>query len=137
MPAPLEFPLRKIRTHFGLIPDPTIPVELLTRQGFAPFDFLIDTGADATLLPRSIANLIGIDLRRLPKARMFGIENEAGFEARRGEVTLRIGKFTFSVPVFFSSSDTSPLILGRAGFFDHFSLTFDNRNSRILLTFLG
>lgn len=128
-----EFPLRKIPTHLGLILDPTIPVEILTLNGFTPFDLLLDTGADATLLPRFMAKVVGLELNRLPRQRMFGIENQEGLEARRGKVTLRIAKHTFSAPAFFSESDASPLVLGRAGFFDHFNITFDNKRFKIIL----
>lgn len=133
MPTSIEFSLRKVKTDFALIVDPTIPVELLTLNGFTPFDFLLDTGADATLLPRSMAKILGINLRELPKERMFGIESAGGVQAYRGKVTFRIAKHIFSATAFFSASDACPLILGRADFFDHFSVTFDNRHSKLIL----
>lgn len=133
MSSSIEIQLRKVKTHFGLIVDPTIPVEILTPGGFFPFDLLLDTGADATLLPRFMAKVTGINLKGLPREQMFGIEKAEGVRAYRSRITLRIAKRVFSAVTFFSKSDSSPLILGRADFFDHFNITFDNQRSKLIL----
>ena len=62
----VEFPIGTKTIVFGRVANPVIPLLVQTRRGFVPFDFLIDTGADCTMLPASIAETeIGPHIVRL------------------------------------------------------------------------
>lgn len=102
-------------------------------MGFESFLFLLDTGADFTMLPSSFAHRAGLTLGRLPTRQVYGIE-EKGLVVRVGSLLLRIGSVSFKAVALFSPVDTSPLILGRQGFFDSFNIRFDNRRRVIHLT---
>ena len=53
--ASIEFPILPKITVFGTIPDALIPAVLQTRRGPLPLQFILDTGADFTMLPHHMA----------------------------------------------------------------------------------
>ena len=60
-----------------------------TPHGLIPARFLLDSGADLTMLPRSFGELMGLNIRRLPKRTVTGIEGR-GMETFRGSLNLQI-----------------------------------------------
>lgn len=127
-----EFPLHEIETEFGQLPVPTIALPVKTPDGHTLFHFLIDTGASFTMLPRSQAEVLGVDLSGARKVTARGI-GASGVPAQLAEITLRIGDVELTIPCFFSSREDSPFLLGRMGFFSRFNITFDNRRRKIVL----
>ena len=122
----VEFPLGTKVIHFGRVANPVIPIPVLTGAGYVPFDFLIDTGADCSMIPASIATAdLGTNLKRCPQDVFFGIEG-AGVRVYRGWLPIKIGPYPLRVRCVFSTQAHSPLILGRMDLFRHFSITFDN-----------
>lgn len=131
---PIEFPLGTKVISLGRVAEPVVPLWLRTRQGYLPFDFLVDTGADCSMLPAAIAETdLGINLARCPQEIFFGIEG-TGVRVYRGRITLKIGPHPLQVRCVFSPHEHTPLILGRLDLFRHFSITFDNRRHRIRFT---
>jgi hypothetical protein len=113
---------------------PAIPAEVQLPLGFHPIRPLPDSGADCTMLPRYIGNLIGLNFSRLPTRHISGIEGRTilGF---KGTVRLRIVKLSLPpIPCIYVDSDRAPLLIGREGFFDLFNITFDNRRKKVVLT---
>src|SRR5579863_8675821 len=111
--ASIEFPYarRPGRQHIVLIP--AIPAEVRLPLGFHPIRPLIDSGADCTMLPRYIGQLIGLDFTGLPTRHVTGIEGRSiiGF---RASVQLRIAKSLLPpIPCLYVDSDHAPLLLGR------------------------
>lgn len=41
----IEFPLVNKRTSLGIVPDSLIPVEVLTKFGYQPLQFILNTDA--------------------------------------------------------------------------------------------
>ena len=131
---PVDFPVGTKVISLGRVADPVVPLYLLTRHGYLPFDFLVDTGADCSMMPASIAETeLGIDLARCPQDTFFGIEG-AGVRVYRGWIALKIGPYPLRVRCVFSPREHTPLILGRMDLFRHFSITFDNHRHRIRFT---
>ena len=63
---PVDFPIGTKVISLGRVAEPVVPLLVLTRSGYAPFDFLIDTGADCSMIPASIAQTeLGVDLARV------------------------------------------------------------------------
>ena len=134
---PVDFPIGTKVISLGRVADPVVPLALLTRHGYLPFDFLVDTGADCSMMPASIAETeLGIDLARCPQETFFGIEG-AGVRVYRGWIALKIGPYPLRVRCVFSPREHTPLILGRLDLFRHFSITFDNHRHRIRFTRLA
>ncbi len=99
-----------------------------------PVRLLVDSGADCTMLPKSLGELAGLNLRRLRTLTVTGVEGR-GVKAYLGTVRLRIaGVVLPPIPCLYGSSDKTPLLLGREGFFDLFDVAFDNRHKKVVLT---
>ena len=131
---PVEFPLGTKVIRFGAVPNPVIPLAVKTRSGYVAFDFLIDAGADCSMIPASIAETeLGMTLSRCPQDMFFGIEG-SGVRVYRGWLPLKIGPHPLRVRCVFSTHEHCPLILGRMDVFRHFSITFDNHRKIIRFT---
>ncbi|MBI4663742.1 MAG: aspartyl protease family protein [Verrucomicrobia bacterium] len=95
---------------------------------------LLDSGADCTMLPKSMGELAGVDFSRLRRLNVTGVEGR-GVKAYLGMVHLQIAGLALPpIPCLYGSSDKTPLLLGREGFFDLFDVKFDNRRKRVVLT---
>jgi len=92
----IEFPLVNKRTSFGIIPDSLIPVEVLTKFGYQPLDFVLDTGADFTMLPHHMAEVIDVDLSTCPQSRSYGIEDD-GVKVYVSQIQIKIGQVELKV----------------------------------------
>lgn len=129
----IEYPLNKIRTPLGTVADPTISIEVLTMSGYRLFDFLLDTGADCTILPKFMAGLLEIDLSACKRARSYGVEGK-GVTVYIEKIDIKIDKYPLKIKCLFSEEETTPFILGRMGIFSKFNIIFDNKRKRIRLT---
>lgn len=130
---PLEYPLNKIQTPLGIVADPTIPVEVLTKSGYRFFDFLLDTGADCTMLPKFIAHIIGVDLSKCKRTKSYGIEGK-GITVYIGKIDIKLGIYLLKIKCLFSEEERTPFILGRIDIFSKFNIVFDNKYKKIRLT---
>ncbi len=130
---PIEFPLSEKRTRFGLLPDPKITLNVRTRGGYFPYRFLLDTGADVSMVPFSMAEDLGLDVSRCPRDQCSGIEGRPVLVYRTAMV-VRIGDVDLTLRCLISESDSTPFLLGRADFFSRFNITFDNHRKTISLT---
>lgn len=129
----IEFPLSTKKTSLGTILNPVIPVKILTPKGFVTFQFLLDSGADFTLLPRHVADLVGINLRKSPLAKTFGVEGK-GVHVFVSRITIKIGPEVFPIRCFFSERDDAPFLLGRMDLFSKFKIEFDPKRKKIRFT---
>lgn len=130
----VDFPIGTKVISLGRVADPVVPLLMLTRTGYVPFDFLIDTGADCSMIPASIAQTeLGVELAQCPQETFLGIEG-SGVHVFRGWITVKIGPHPLRVRCVFSPREHTPLILGRLDLFRHFSITFDNRRHVIRFT---
>lgn len=129
---PIEFPLLHKRTNLGIIPDSLIPVDVLTKFGYQTLQFILDTGADFTMLPHHMADLIDINLSLCPKSRSYGIEGD-GVGVYLSHINIKIGREKLKIRCLFTEQDTTPFILGRADIFSRFNITFDNQRRKISL----
>jgi len=125
-----EFPLNQKHTRLGIIPDPVIPIPVLTKCGYQKFDFLVDTGADCSIMPESVAQDLGIDVGSLPKMHFSGIEGGTinGYIAK---ITVKITATPIKITCALSTNKKSPFILGRKDVFSKFNIVFDNKNKNI------
>ena len=129
---PIEFPLAYKPTPFGPVGDPRIPVTLRTRAGDRTFEFVLDTGADFSVAPRGLADLLNINWDTLPSTELVGVGPET-LRARLGSLPLRMQGRALSVRCLFVQIEEAPLVLGWADFLDRFVLTIDPVRRRILL----
>lgn len=126
----IEFPLIDVNTKFGTIPTPLLTIFVLTKFGYQSYQFLFDTGADFTMLPRYMAEDIGINLKTLPQTRSYGIENK-GIRVYIGNIKIKLGTEKLKIRCLFSEKDTTPFLLGRIDIFLHFNINFDNKRKKV------
>ena len=117
-----------------MIPDALIPVTLKTRAGLLKVQCILDSGADFTMFPRHMAELVGLDVARAPASRSMGIEGGSGIRTWLGAIDVTIGPHPLRLRCLFSSNERTPYLLGRADLFAAFSVTFDTSRQRIRLT---
>ena len=127
----IEFPYRYKESLFGRIPDPYITVPVFTWYGWRNLDFLVDSGADVSMVPKSIADLVGLDLKKARKHRTYGVEGK-GLLVYEGSLAIKIGTHQLKIPCLFSSQEKTPFLLGRAGLFNHFTIVFENQSKQIV-----
>lgn len=124
----------KTSTIWGEIFYPGLKVDVwLTLFGYQPFEFILDSGADSTLVPRYMANLVGVQIPPVPDIYVTGITRRR-MPAYKGRLRLRIQNEEFEVRCLFTRSNTTAFLLGRLDFFSLFDVHFDGRNGQIVLS---
>ncbi|MFN8633538.1 MAG: retropepsin-like aspartic protease [Chloroflexota bacterium] len=104
-----------------------------TTAGYRGHRFLVDTGADLTVVPRRYAEEVGLDWDRLPSLPIIGV-TPGRVAARLGSLTIRIGEIELVVRCLFMDQGVNPFILGRADVLDRFVLTVDAGQGKITFT---
>ena len=122
--------------HFGNAINPQVELPVKTTKGFKKMEFLIDSGAVVSALPKTKAEDLGADLTSLPRITIEGFAGQKTF-AYRGEFVVKIGKEEVVIPVVFSENSQASNILGRIGFFDQFNINFDADSQSIIITQKG
>lgn len=100
-------------------------------KGTEPISFLFDTGADVTSLPASLAEKLEINLKKCPKDEMTGYEGTS-VSVFRSEIKLHFDKKIFKIPCVFHPNEKVPIILGRAGILDRFTITLDAKKKVVI-----
>jgi len=113
---------------------PSIPVVFKGKETFESIA-LLDSGADISAIPKSIAEILGLDLsgKRTPA---YGIGGKVDSVESRVNITVQKGheQYSFQIPVkVILGNYDFPILLGRAGFFDKFIVSFDQSHEKISL----
>lgn len=96
------------------------------------FEFLIDTGADYTLISKSDAQLLGIDYLGIDSQEItVEVANLSVIHAKRTSVKMILDSEEFVVPVLVAREDVERL-LGRKGIFDSFDVLFQEKVGRVV-----
>ena len=74
----------------GLLYRPEIPLRVIGQTGDANFFALVDTGADGTLIPRSLGERIGVDLDDSQPTSVRGFSGQDEVLVVPGRVTLEL-----------------------------------------------
>jgi len=129
----IQFKLKEEITPYGPLLTPLVRLAFNTVRGWQDGWFLIDTGADFTTVPESVADLVGIDLSRCPKEFVIGIDGRST-PVRVGSLTLQIGKHVSPVRCHFLKADHGAYLLGRMDVFSRFDINFKNRKHRVIFS---
>ena len=95
------------------------------------FEFLIDSGSDYTLISKSHAVLLGIDLKKL-KTDKVELANLSFIKVYKSRLSITINNTALIIPVLIADEEVECL-LGRKGVFEHFEVLFQENKS--LVTF--
>ncbi len=124
----------------GLLYRPEIPLRVIGQTGDANFFALVDTGADGTLIPRSLGERIGVDLDDSQPTSVRGFSGQDEVLVVPGRVTLELRQGstlhrweTTVALVEFASPEAEQGILGHAGCLDYFVVTFDGERHELVI----
>ena len=133
----IEFPFRYVHLPFiGEVFYPFVPIFLKTIKGWREFDFLVDTGADFTTLPRRAEEMLGINLSQCRETIAEGI---GGIKVKiwEAKIPIRIKNFETKIRCSITEDDKTPFLLGRVDLLEtHFSWHFDAKAKKIIFEFV-
>lgn len=121
----ITFKYRKEKGRLGKVIDrPVALLEFRSSNGKWVREYLyIDSGADITLVPRSVGDLIGFELD--PEESIEEIGGIAGsLPVVHRRVKTKIGSCELEVEIVWALTEEVPLLLGRKDVFDVFHITF-------------
>lgn len=117
---------------------PSIPVLLSGREKLETVA-LLDSGADISVIPRAIAEILGLDLKGTAE-KAYGIGGPVDSIEAMVNVTVERGheRHSFQIPVkVIMGNYDLPVLLGRSGFFDRFVITFNQPKEKVFLKRTG
>ena len=98
---------------------------------------LLDSGADFTLIPRAIADIIGIKLNEKDKESIGGVGGNSFAYKVQLTCSLKLGhesnKIQIKAMVLDEENEEIPVLIGREGFFENFEITFREYEKKILI----
>lgn len=118
------FPYQYKHIKWGKVCNPLIPISVKTSLSWQELWFLVDSGADCTMLTVSLANQLGLQFNKQRKTQLFGI-GEKSVDAYEGMIVLKLCNQEIRVRSYFIDTVDSALLLGRYDIFDKFTITFN------------
>lgn len=124
----MKYPYVEKRSKIlGRVKRPLVPIEIEGNKGWVPVDeVLVDTGADISLLPRSIGELAVDDITKGEYVEIKGVVPSAVLIAFIHDLRLRVAGKVFKTKVGIADSNDIPPILGRFKSLDLFGIDFRN-----------
>lgn len=110
---------------FGSVPRPIIEAYLRTQAGgwfrVTPY---ADSGADFSVMPKSVCKVLGLKLKAGQRALIGGISGRPQVVYIH-QVQMRIGAREFTARVGFAFNERLPYLLGRMDVLEHFDIRFE------------
>ena len=124
------------RSNGQKVRSPLIPVVLVGKESI-PTATLLDSGADVSALSKDFAEIIGLDLSG-KREKCEGIGGVAECVLTTAGIIIEKGheRYQFRIPVEVIFDDTDwgvSMLLGRAGFFDKFIISFNESEEKVSL----
>lgn len=127
------FKYRQEISRAGLtIKRPVALVEFLSKDNlWIPQELYIDSGADVTLLPYSVGDLLGFQMKPGEKTEEIGgIAGKIPIISRL--IKIRIEEYELEIRVAWSLLEGVPPLLGRKDIFDNFEITFKQKQGLVI-----
>lgn len=131
----ISFNYKTIKRPDGTkVKTPSIPI-LLKGKEIVEALALIDSGADVSAISEDLAEIIGLDLEG-GREHAYGIGGKVESVETKMNITIEKGheSYSFQIPVkVILGNYDFPVLLGRAGFFDKFVISFNQKIEKIFL----
>jgi len=126
-----SFPYRPIRIRrVGIHWRPFATAILSYRGESIELDFLVDSGADFTVIPKSVGEQLGFDQPAKSVEHFTGVgAGVVSYVLKR--VRLQIGDAKIAVRIAWALEEVTP-VLGRLDVFDQLSVSFDRQRKRVV-----
>lgn len=109
---------------------PSVEISIQDKFGqWLTLFFLVDSGATISVLPRSDADVFGIDVENGLRVNVLGIGGEF-LTGWKHNLKVRFGNKDMLLPIIFIDNEIAPRILGREGIFERFVLVFEETRRR-------
>jgi hypothetical protein len=128
----VEFDYRQETVRGETVYRPVARVALRNEGKTVVFFPYIDSGADVTLIPRSIGEALGLGLNKSDIEELAGI-GEGKVAVVRQQVGMSVGSTTFPCEIAWALIEEVPPLLGRKGVFDRFSVEFREWERKVVL----
>ncbi len=94
--------------------------------------FLIDSGADYTLIPKSAAIMLGLNYKKLSTTEgTVEASNHTYIKTKTSHLHLTIDTVSIKIPVLVCEEEIE-CILGRKGVFENFEITFREKQQEVV-----
>lgn len=124
----MKFKYRKINLTSPFskknISRPIIPISIHYKDKKVHYEALIDSGADFTILPLGLIEILNIDPSKLKEILFTGVDGGM-LKGIIAKVNVEIAGFTYETSIVFAQISGTIGILGQLGFFDKFIIKFD------------
>lgn len=110
---------------------PTAQVRLISNQARYFCEMIVDSGADISLIPRSLGEFLHLKLDEGKIKELRGI-GEAAIPYVTKKLTIQIGKTEFQSRVGITLIEEVPFILGRLDVFDAFNIEFKQKTQETI-----
>ena len=120
---------------WGRIYRPIAKISFRYKNGqVALVAMVVDTGADYSILPKMVADRLGISLSKdCLKSTTAGVGGQEKIYFLKTKIEVDLGGIKKLVPVAFFDSDDVPPLLGRLGFLELFDTTFSKKHKVIFI----
>jgi len=119
---------------FGAIRRPVARVVLERGQVKLPEIFYVDSGADVTLIPLSVGELLGFTILRTHEITEIKGIGEKGVPILIRRLKMWLGDYGFTARVAWCLTEGVPPLLGREDVFKLFSVTFERNRATVIRT---
>jgi len=128
----IEFDFREESSGlFGRIKRPVAKIILINRDKEIPQIFYVDSGADITLVPRSIGEILELDNPSPSEITDIKGIGEKGVPMVLRKVTIKLGSLNIESRIGWALIEEVPLLLGREDFFKYFDIVFSKNKKTI------
>ncbi|HUT37179.1 MAG TPA: hypothetical protein VNE39_27100 [Planctomycetota bacterium] len=118
--------------RFGTLRKPLIPVTVCGPRGIATAKFLLDSGADISIIPRSFGQLIGLSSEGATRAELKGV-GSGPLRYHLCSARIRIRHIELPVRIGWCEIEDVPLLLGRLDLFDSLDVEFKQHSNAVIL----
>jgi len=96
--------------------------------------FLIDSGADVSLITRSLGEILGFKLLEKEEIKELSGVGPSTIPYVLRTIKMKIGEKEFDARIAWSLIEDIPLVLGRLDVFDKFNILFKERERKVIFT---
>ncbi len=129
----IEFSFKRvISPKFGQVLKPVVPVTIIGPKRRVKVFMLLDSGADISMIPHSVGEVIGLDLDMTTRSEVQGI-GEGSVPYVLGQVRFQIESREVSSRIGWALIEEVPFILGRLDVFQKLAIEFREFENKILL----
>lgn len=128
----IEFDFREESSGlFGRIKRPVAKIILINKYKKIPQIFYVDSGADITLVPRSIGEILELENPKPSEITDIKGIGEKGVPMVLRKLKIQLGDILIDSRIGWALIEDVPLLLGREDFFKYFDIVFSKNKKTI------